>query len=253
MAIHRLTALRIKGASKPGSLCRRRRLMPSSQQIQNEGLDLPIHAQRPRREDGLGPIDLVSLSDARQRAAELRRPLLDGHGSLEVKEQQQRATKVERWKTTTFRDCAERYIASHQAGWRNDKHAAQWKSTLRTYAYPVPGDLPVAAVDTPVVMQVIEPLWSAKPETAGRVARGMRGARHKPFDIACDDCGWTLSVECAAHGAEWKDQRLASGVDHCLPRRSYSRLSAVSRHGARRINAGYRETPPGDKTGSRFG
>ena len=69
----------------------------------------------------------------------------------------------------TFEHCAETYIAAHRAGWRNAKHAAQWESTLTTYAWPVIGELPVQAVDTGLVMKVLEPIWTTKPETAGRV------------------------------------------------------------------------------------
>jgi hypothetical protein len=63
----------------------------------------------------------------------------------------------------------EKYIAAHEGSWRNAKHRAQWKSTLETYAYPTIGDLAVSAVDTTLVIGIVEPLWSAKPETAGRV------------------------------------------------------------------------------------
>jgi integrase len=69
----------------------------------------------------------------------------------------------------TFRQCAERMIASHEAAWKNPKHRAQWKATLATYAYPMFGDLSVAAVDNGLVLKVLEPLWTTKPETAGRV------------------------------------------------------------------------------------
>ena len=60
-------------------------------------------------------------------------------------------------------------IASHEAAWKNPKHRAQWKATLATYAYPVFGDLSVAAVDNGLVLKVLEPIWTTKPETAGRV------------------------------------------------------------------------------------
>jgi len=69
----------------------------------------------------------------------------------------------------TFRQCGEAYIAAHRAGWRNPKHAAQWPSTLQTYVYAVMGELPVQVVDVGLVMKAVEPLWSAKPETASRV------------------------------------------------------------------------------------
>src|SRR5258707_6237283 len=69
----------------------------------------------------------------------------------------------------TFKACAERYIAAHKAGWRNPKHAAQWPSTLAAYAYPAFGTLPVQTIDVGLVMKAVEPIWTVKPETAGRV------------------------------------------------------------------------------------
>jgi integrase len=69
----------------------------------------------------------------------------------------------------TFRACAERMIASHEAAWKNPKHRAQWKATLATYVYPTFGELSVAAVDTGLVLKALEPIWATKPETAGRV------------------------------------------------------------------------------------
>src|SRR6516164_5697026 len=52
---------------------------------------------------------------------------------------------------------------------RNPKHAAQWEATLATYAEPVMGGLSVQAIDTALMLKVLEPIWATKPETAGRV------------------------------------------------------------------------------------
>jgi integrase len=121
--------------------------------------------RRRARQMGLGPVDLVPLAEARQKAHEARRLLFEGIDPLERRKEQSKPAPA----ATTFRSCAERYMAAHEAGWRNDKHRMQWSSTLRDYAYPLIGDLPVATIDTAAVMQVLEPIWSAKPETAGRV------------------------------------------------------------------------------------
>jgi hypothetical protein len=67
-----------------------------------------------------------------------------------------------------FQNCAERYIEAHESSWRGAKSAKQWRSSLATYAHPVLGALPVAAIDTALVLRVIEPIW-AKRETASRV------------------------------------------------------------------------------------
>jgi hypothetical protein len=80
----------------------------------------------------------------------------------------------------TFKQCAESYIAAHRAGWHYPKHTAQWEATLETYAYPVIGALPVQATDTGLVLRVLEPIWTAKAETAGRV----RGRIECVLDLA---------------------------------------------------------------------
>jgi len=69
----------------------------------------------------------------------------------------------------TFKAVAETYIKANAAVWRNAKHRQQWENTLTQYVYPVIGQLPVADVTTPHVLQIIEPMWSVKPETARRV------------------------------------------------------------------------------------
>src|SRR5918993_3337725 len=103
------------------------------------------------RHMGLGPVSLVTLAEAREKARAARRALLDGADPLTVRRQGRAAARLEAAKGMVFRDCAERMIASHEAAWKNPKHRAQWKSTLATYVYPAFGELPVAAVDTGLV------------------------------------------------------------------------------------------------------
>jgi integrase len=69
----------------------------------------------------------------------------------------------------SFDQCAAAYIAAHRAEWRSAKHANDWVFSLKTYASPVLGTLPVRAITTALVMRVIEPLWMTKSETASRV------------------------------------------------------------------------------------
>jgi integrase len=121
------------------------------------------------RQMGLGPYELVSLAEAREKAREARRALLEGHDPLEVKAARMARVRLEAARGMSFRECAERMITSHEAAWRNPKHRAQWRSTLATYCYPIFGDLPVAEVDTGLVLKALETIWTTKPETAGRV------------------------------------------------------------------------------------
>jgi integrase len=118
---------------------------------------------------GLGSCDLVSLAQARDKVIARRKLLLAGIDPIE----HERAKRVEALlaaaSTMTFEECGKAYIAAHEAGWRNDKHRQQWRNTLSTYVYPMIGKLPVQAIDTAMVMKILEPIWTAKPETAGRV------------------------------------------------------------------------------------
>lgn len=118
---------------------------------------------------GLGPFGLVSLKEAREKARNARKLLLDGIDPLDAKAAKRRQASIAAAKAVTFKDCAERYIKSHAAGWKNPKHKAQWSATLETYAYPVFGNLAVADVDTGLVLKALEPIWATKPETASRV------------------------------------------------------------------------------------
>jgi len=118
---------------------------------------------------GLGALHTISLADARQKAREARKLLLDGVDPIEARKAQRAAQWLSKANAMTFKDAAEAYIAAHEIEWKNAKHRAQWGSTLSIYAYPVLGDLPVAAIDTGLVIKVVEPIWNAKPETASRL------------------------------------------------------------------------------------
>jgi integrase len=121
------------------------------------------------REMGLGPLHIVTLAEAREKARECRKLRHEGVDPIEARKAKRSEERLAAAKATTFRECAERYIEAHRAGWRNPKHAAQWPSTLATYGYPVFGDLPVQAIDVGLVTKALEPIWRTKPETASRV------------------------------------------------------------------------------------
>jgi hypothetical protein len=113
-----------------------------------------------RRDMGLGPYPEIGLARAREKAAEARGSPRTGRDPL---------AERGRVPALTFRAAAEALVESKRPGWRNAKHAAQWASTLATYAYPTLGALDVKAVDTQAVLDVLRPVWAEKPETASRV------------------------------------------------------------------------------------
>jgi hypothetical protein len=110
---------------------------------------------RKRREMGLGSLQTVSLAQARMLARECRSLLLEGKDPLEARNAAKAAIALSRARLMTFDQCAAAYIDAHRSGWKNAKHASQWENTLATYATPLIGALPVAAVDTDLVVKVL--------------------------------------------------------------------------------------------------
>jgi integrase len=121
------------------------------------------------REMGLGAIHTVSLADARDAAERCRKLLHDGSDPIELRKRERGQRRQDSENSKTFKECADAYIRAHRAGWKNAKHASQWENTLTTYAYPIFNNLPVSQIDTTLVQQVLEPIWTVKTETASRV------------------------------------------------------------------------------------
>ncbi len=162
--------------------------------------------EKRERKMGLGPYPLVSLAVAREMAIECSLKRLRGIDPLEEREAEKRAKAAADVKTIIFEKAAEKYIASREAAWRNDKHRQQWTNTLKTYAYPVIGKLDMRDIDTALVMQVLEPIWTMKPETAGR----LRGRIERILDW-----GKVNGYRAGENPGRW-----AGHLDHLLPKRS---------------------------------
>jgi hypothetical protein len=84
------------------------------------------------RHMGLGSASLVSLAEARDKARQARRALLDGLDPLAIRREKRAAARLDAAKALSFAACAERMMTSHEAAWKNAKHRLQWRSTLAT-------------------------------------------------------------------------------------------------------------------------
>jgi integrase len=118
---------------------------------------------------GIGPTHTISLAEARDRATEARKLLLDGIDPLTAKRTRLAALKAADARAMTFADCAKGFIKDNEASWTSAKHRREWEASLIRYAFPVLGSLPVAAIDTPLVLRVLKPIWSTIPESASRL------------------------------------------------------------------------------------
>jgi integrase len=120
------------------------------------------------RDKGLGPVREVELTDAREAAKRCKQQVRNGIDPIASVHAARDAERLDRARRVSFGDCCDKYIVAHRVGWRNAKHAAQWQSTLDTYAADL-RPLPVDAIDTTLVLKALEPIWASKTETATRV------------------------------------------------------------------------------------
>jgi integrase len=158
------------------------------------------------REMGLGPLHTVPLADARKLAQDARQLRLAGVDPIEHRRERLEALRAERARTVTFDEAAQTYIASHEKGWRNAKHGAQWRATLNAYASPIFGKLSVKEIDTGLVAKALEPIWVTKTETASRV----RGRIESVLDWAT-----ARGHRSGDNPARWKGH-----LENILPKRS---------------------------------
>ena len=169
-----------------------------------------------RRDMGLGPYPDISLAAARALAAEHRKQRHGGIDPLQAKVAQRQAALIAAARGRTFRQCAVEFIEKNRSGWRSAKHQQQWEHSLAAYAYPILGDLPVSAIDTGLVVQVLDPIWSEKPETASRV----RGRIEAVLDAAI-----VHGYREGPNPAQWR-----GSLAHILP--SSAKLRRVAHHAA---------------------
>ncbi|WP_338688993.1 integrase arm-type DNA-binding domain-containing protein [Bradyrhizobium sp. 26S5] len=164
-----------------------KRAVPGSRLSDGDGLRLDIDAKGrgawnlrytspisgKERLMAIGPLRDVGLSQARDLAAEARSLIRARVDPLDAKKQEREAATAAARKAITFKDYAEKYIASHEAAWRNENHRRNWRNSLRDHALPEIGHMAIADIDTDAVLRVLQPIWTAKHETARNVRQRM--------------------------------------------------------------------------------
>jgi integrase len=175
----RLTALKVERVKEPGMYADGGGLYLRVTPEGSKNWVLRYMLDRRPRWMGLGPLALYGLQEARARALDARRQRHEGIDPIEARRAARARLRLDAAKAITFGEVAATYVASHKPGWRSGKHAAQWAATLKTHAAPIMA-LPVQAVDTALVLKVLQPLWTTRPETASR----LRGRIESILDFA---------------------------------------------------------------------
>lgn len=177
---------------------------------------LRVTIGKKRRDMGLGGYPDVPLAQAKEDARAARAKIKAGIDPIEEQKAARSALKASQIALLTFKQCAESYIDSHKAGWKNEKHQKQWSSTMEAYVYPKIGSVLVRDVELPQVLAVLEPIWKTKTETASRV----RGRVESVLDWAS-----ARNYRQGLNPARWKGH-----LDKLLPKPS--KVAKVEHHDA---------------------
>ena len=133
-----------------------------------------------RRDIGLGSYPEVSLAEARAKAQEMKAQIRNGIDPIQQKQEKLQALRIQKLRDRTFHECAQIVIANKSRELKNQKHIAQWSTTLETYIYPILGDRVIGSISKVDIAKVLEPIWAEKNETAKR----LRGRIETIFDYA---------------------------------------------------------------------
>jgi integrase len=168
-ALHRLSNLKVERAKRPGMYADGGSLYLRVAEGGSKQWIFRYTVNGRNRDMGLGPVHTLTLAEARERATEARKLRLDGIDPIANKRARVAALRAADAKAKTFADCVKGFIEDNESSWTSVKHRRQWETSLIKYAYPILGSLPVAAIDTPLVLRVLKPIWDAKRETASRL------------------------------------------------------------------------------------
>jgi integrase len=178
--IYRLSAVKVANSKRPGMYADGGGLYLQVGSNESRSWIFRFKANGRTRDMGLGSLATVSLAEARELAAECRRVRLIGMDPIESRKAERASAQLSAARSTLFDQCRDAFVDAHKSSWRNAKHRAQWTSSLETYVTPVFGSLPIQSVDVALIMKVLEPIWSTKPETASRI----RGRIERVLDWA---------------------------------------------------------------------
>jgi integrase len=165
---------------------------------------------------GGGSVHTITLAMAREWARQQRVLLFAGVDPITHRNAERAAKAQASAKAIKFAEAADGYVRAQAATWRNAKHAAEWPRSLRKHVFPVLGSLPVAAIDTPLILKCLRPIWGRTPETGSRI----RGR----IEAVLDWCG------AAGHREGANPARWSGHLEHLLP--SPSKAKPAQHHAA---------------------
>ena len=167
-----------------------------------------------RKDIGLGGYPDVSLAEAKERAREARLLIRNGIDPVLKRKEAKAALIKSQLGGLTFAEATEKYINLNKSKWKTLKYTETWASSIKTYAYPVIGQFPIRDIELQHIVSILEPIWTAKTETASR----LRGRLENVFDWAI-----VSKYRTSENPARWKGY-----LDKVLP--SPHKIATVSHH-----------------------
>jgi integrase len=215
-ALHRLSNLKVERAKQPGMYADGGGLYLRVAEGGSKQWIYRYTTNGHNRDMGLGPLRLLTLAEARERARAAGKLRLDGIDPIAHKRGQRSAAIVAAAGAKTFKECAEGFIRDNEKKWTHPKHRRDWERTLVRFVFPTLGNLPVASIDTPLVLKVMKPLWERVPETASRVRGRIEAV-----------LGWATvhHYRTGDNPARWRQH-----LEHALPSRS--EIAKIEHHAA---------------------
>jgi integrase len=157
-----LTAIGIRNLKQPGRYSDGNGLILDISKSGRGSWIVRVQVGGRRRDIGLGSLSALSLGQAREAAAQIRRDAKAGMDVVAVRKREQNTIP-------TFKAAALKVHAEHKTAWKNGKHQAQWMRTLEVYVFPAIGDSLVSDIEGPAIRDLLAPIWLSMPETARRV------------------------------------------------------------------------------------
>ena len=152
-----------------------------------------------RRRMGLGSYPSVGLAQAREKARTARDLIDDGIDPIDKRKNDKYLLELKRHRAKTFNLASKEYIRTKEHEWRNEKHRAQWYQSLATYAYPYIGEMVVADISHEHILQILQPIWLEKTETAqrlrGRIESILDWAKVKKYRTGDNPARWRGHLE----------------------------------------------------------
>ena len=201
--LHKLTAAKVAAIKTPGRHSDGGNLILRVDDSSNKTFGFRYRLDGKETTMGLGAWPTVTLGEAREKAALLRKQLADRSDPMVERNKARAAERIAAARLLTVREAAKRFLADREGTWRNEQHRRDFRNSLDTHILPTIGGLSIGDVDTPAVLKVLEPIWRTTPETANRC--------RSRIEMLLD---WSSarSYRTGENPAKWKGH-----LDHILP------------------------------------